>query len=119
MQAILYHNPRCGTSRKVLDILKDEITDLKIVDYLKTPPDLETLRDLASRLPSGAHSLLRTKEPLATELKLTEKDTTDEQILTAISTHPILLNRPVVVTTLGTRVCRPAEIVREILPATT
>ena len=118
MQATLYHNPRCGTSRTVLDILRNEIPDLTVVEYLKTPPDPDTLRDLASRLPTGAGSLLRTKEPLATELKLMEKDTTEEQIIKAISVHPILLNRPVVVTALGARVCRPAEIVREILPPT-
>ncbi|AQS84415.1 MAG: arsenate reductase (glutaredoxin) [Acetobacter aceti] len=118
MQATLYHNPRCGTSRKVLDILRNEAPDLNVVDYLKTPPDRDTLLDLANRLPTGAKGLLRTKEPLATELKLTEDDATEEQILDALSANPILLNRPVVVTPLGVRVCRPAEIVREILPPT-
>ncbi|MCH4090055.1 arsenate reductase (glutaredoxin) [Acetobacter sp.] len=118
MQATLYHNPRCGTSRKVLDILSSQIPDLIVVDYLKTPPDRSTLLDLAKRLPTGAGSLLRTKEPLATELGLLETGVTEDQILDAILAHPILLNRPVVVTSLGARICRPAEIVQEILPPT-
>lgn len=117
MKATLYHNPRCGTSRKALALLEERGLDISVVEYLKTPPDRETLLQLAADNGGGAKALLRTKEALAGELGLLEADTADATIIEAIAAHPSLLNRPIVVTPLGTRICRPIERLEEILPA--
>ena len=112
MNATIYHNSKCGTSRNVLQILRDTGIEPKVVEYLKTPLSRKEISDLAWKL-GGTSALLRTKEPLAAGLNL--KGAGDDAILAAIAEHPILFNRPVVVTDKGAKVCRPSEIVRELI----
>lgn len=112
----IYHNPRCGSSRTALGLIRNSGAEPRIVDHLKTPPDRATLAALAQET-GGARPLLRSKEALYTELGLDNPALGDDALLDALAAHPALLNRPVVSTPLGTRVCRPAETVLEILPA--
>ena len=112
MPATLYHNPKCGTSRTVLQISRELGAAVEVVEYLKTPLSRSQLASLAKKLGSVAE-LLRIKEALATELDLHNAD--DDTILDAIAQHPVLFNRPVVVTAKGAKVCRPAELVRTLL----
>ena len=112
MDATIYHNPKCGTSRNVLRILHEAGIEPEIVEYLKTPLSRDSLADLAQQLGSVA-DLLRAKETLVTTLDL--RNAADSTILDAIAAHPILLNRPVVVTKKGTKICRPAEVVLTLL----
>lgn len=111
----LYHTPTCGTSRTVLATLREAGIEPEIVLYLKTPPDIATLRALRDALGQPARALLRSKEPLCAELGLDDPALDDETLLAAIAAHPILLNRPVVASPRGARVCRPAEVVRDLL----
>ena len=113
MKATILHNPVCGTSRKTLDILEAEGADLTVIEYLKNPPSRDELVRLYQRAGITPREGLRAKEPLATELGLADDD--DEAILDAMMTHPILINRPLVETGKGVRLCRPQDIVREIL----
>lgn len=115
MTITLYHNPACGTSRSALALLEQANTPVHIVEYLKTPPDKAALEHLVSRgIP--ARELLRSKEPLYTELGLDDPALSEDALLEALVTHPRLLNRPIVDTPEGARVCRPAEKVREVVP---
>lgn len=118
MQVTLYHNPACGTSRNVLAILRDAGIEPEIILYLKTPPTRETLADIAQQSGQPVRTLLRQKGELYEKLGLADEAITDAHILDAISAHPELLNRPVVITPLGARVCRPKELVLDILPKT-
>ncbi len=111
----IYHNPACGTSRNVLAILQEAGIAPTIALYLKNPPTLTALRELRDALGEPARALLRTKELLCAELGLDDPALDDEQILSAIEAHPVLLNRPVVTSPRGARVCRPSEVVRELL----
>ena len=113
MKATILHNPACGTSRKTLDILKEEGAEVTIIDYLKDPPARDELARLYARAGISPREGLRSKEPLATELGLAEAN--DDAILDAMITHPILINRPLVETEKGVRLCRPQDLVREIL----
>jgi len=113
MKATILHNPACGTSRKTLDILEAEGADVTIVEYLKSPPSRNVLSGLYQRAGITPRDGLRAKEPLAIELGLAEAD--DDAILDAMVQHPILINRPLVETENGVRLCRPQDIVREIL----
>ena len=113
MKATILHNPACGTSRKTLDILEAEGADITIIEYLKTPPSRDELVGLYQRAGITPRDGLRAKEPLAIELGLAEAD--DDAILDAMIAHPILINRPLVETGKGVRLCRPQDIVREIL----
>src|SRR4029079_5421153 len=115
MKATIYHNPMCGTSRKTLDILRDSGADVWVHEYLKTPPARDELVRLYERAGISAREGLRTKEPLAAELNLNRADVTDDEVLDAMVEHPILINRPIVETEKGVRLCRPQETVREIL----
>ena len=115
MKATIYHNPMCGTSRKTLDILRDAGCDVWIHEYLKSPPSREELARLYQRAGISPREGLRAKEPLADELGLNRPDVTDNELLDAMMDHPILINRPIVETPKGVRLCRPQEIVREIL----
>jgi arsenate reductase len=115
MKATIYHNPRCGTSRKTLEILEAEGAEVEIVDYLANPPSKEELRRLYGRAGIKAREGLRAKEPIAAELGLTGEGVGAEAILDAMVEHPVLINRPLVETGKGVRLCRPQEIVRDIL----
>ena len=115
MKATIHHNPACGTSRKTLEILQESGADVRINEYLKTPPSRDELKRLYGRAGITAREGLRAKEPLAEELGLTRPDASDEQILDAMMQHPILINRPIVETGKGVRLCRPQDVVREIL----
>lgn len=112
MSLRLYHTPKCGTSRAVLEILRASGIEPEIVAYLKTPPTVADLTALAKKL-GGAADLLRRKEPLVATLGLDDAD--DAKIIAAIAQHPILLNRPIVETPKAAKVCRPAELVRTLL----
>ena len=113
MKATILHNPVCGTSRKTLEILEAEGADVTIIEYLKTPPSREELVRLYQRAGITPRDGLRAKDPLTTELGLADAD--DDAILDAMMAHPILINRPLVETGKGVRLCRPQDIVREIL----
>ena len=115
MKATIYHNPRCGTSRKTLEILEGEGAEVTIVDYLKQPPPKDELRRLYERAGVSPRDGLRAKEQLAQDLDLVDGAVSDEAILDAMAANPILMERPLVETDKGVRLCRPQEIVREIL----
>jgi len=105
----------CGTSRKTLEILRDSGCDVWIEEYLKNPPTRDELARLYKRAGITAREGLRAKEPLAGELGLNRPDVTDEEVLDAMVAHPILIERPIVETPNGVRLCRPQDRVREIL----
>jgi arsenate reductase len=115
MKATIYHNPMCGTSRKTLEILRDSGCDVWIHEYLKSPPSRDELAGLYQRAGMRPRDGLRAKEPLADELGLNRPDVTDDEVLDAMVAHPILIERPIVETDRGVRLCRPQEVVREIL----
>ena len=115
MKATIFHNPKCGTSRKTLEILRDSGCDVWIEEYLKNPPNRDELIRLYKRAGITPHEGLRAKELLADELGLNRPDVTDEEILDAMVAHPILIERPLVETAKGVRLCRPQDRVREIL----
>lgn len=115
MKATIFHNQNCGTSRKTLDILRDSCAELSVVDYLKSPPTRAELVRLYGRAGMSVRDGLRAKEPLAIELGLTRDGVSDDEILDAMMAHPILINRPLVETDKGVRLCRPQEVVNEIL----
>jgi arsenate reductase len=115
MKATIYHNPMSGTSRKTLEILRDSGVDVWVREYLKQPPTRDELKDLYKRAGISPREGLRAKEALASELGLTEPGVTDDQILDAMVAHPILIERPIVETRNGVRLCRPQDKVREIL----
>ena len=115
MKARIYHNPMCGTSRKTLEILRDNGFDVFIQEYMKSPPTRDELKRLYDRVGISPREGLRAKEPLAEELGLNRPDVTDDEVLDAMVRHPILINRPIVETDKGVRLCRPQDKVREIL----
>jgi arsenate reductase len=105
----------CGTSRKTLEILRDSGADVWVHEYLKDPPGRDELKRLYERAGISPREGLRAKEPLAEELSLTRPDVSDDEILDAMVNHPILINRPIVETPKGVRLCRPQDKVHEIL----
>lgn len=113
----IFHKPNCSTSRNVLSLIRESGVEPEIVLYLETPPSKTKLRELAKAMGVGPRDLLRTKEAPYAELKLADETLTDDQLFDAIVAHPILLQRPIVVSPRGTLMCRPWERVREILPA--
>ncbi len=115
MKATIYHNPTCGTSRKTLEILEGEGADVTVIDYLKQPPSKNELRRLYDRAGMKPSEGLRAKEPLAQDLDLISGRVSEDAILQAMVENPILINRPLVETEKGVRLCRPQEVVREIL----
>jgi len=117
--AKIFHNPNCGTSRNTLAILRHAGIDTQVVEYLKTPPSKSELSELVAAMGISVRDLLREKGTPYAELDLAHRKWTDDQLLDFIGRHPILLNRPVVVTELGTKLCRPSEAVLEILPVGT
>ena len=115
MKATIYHNPACGTSRKTLEILRIEGVDVTVIEYLKAPPSRDELKRLYEQAGISPREGLRAKEPIAEELGLTRPDVSDDEILDAMMEHPILIQRPLVMTDKGVRLCRPQEEVRQIL----
>ena len=113
----IYHNPACGTSRNTLALIRHAGIEPQVIEYLKTPPSKETLHSLVAAMGIQVRALLRTKGTPYEELGLSDPAWTDEQLLDFIGQYPILMNRPVVVTPLGTLLCRPCEAVLELLPA--
>lgn len=113
MKATIYHNPRCGTSRKTLEILEDEGAEVTVIDYLKTPPSAEELKRLYDRAGIAPREGLRAKEKLADDLDLAH--VSDKKLLDTMAENPILIERPIVETEKGVRLCRPQDRVREIL----
>ena len=115
-EVVIYHNPACGTSRNTLALIRHAGIEPTVIEYLKTPPSKAQLKELLSAMKIGALQLLREKGTPFAELDLGNPKWTDEQLLDLIGRHPILMNRPVVVTPLGARLCRPSEAVLELLP---
>jgi arsenate reductase len=112
----IYHNPGCGTSRNTLALIRNSGHEPTVIEYLKTPPDRETLRRLVDASGLSVREVLRVKGTPYDELGLADPTWTDDQLIDFMLAHPILINRPIVVTPLGTRLCRPSEIVLDILP---
>ncbi|MFM0388368.1 arsenate reductase (glutaredoxin) [Paraburkholderia dipogonis] len=117
MSVTIYHNPDCGTSRNTLVMISNAGIEPDVIEYLKTSPDRKTLTDLIARAGLTVRATLRKKGTPYAELGLAETSLSDEQLLDAMMEHPILINRPFVVTPLGVRLCRPSELVLDILPA--
>jgi arsenate reductase len=117
MDVVIYHNPDCGTSRNTLALIRNAGIEPHVVEYLKTPPNRTLVRQLAERAGVKVRDLLREKGTPFGELGLSDPSLTDDQLLDAIGEHPILLNRPLVVTPLGVALCRPSEAVLDLLPA--
>jgi len=115
----IYHNPACGTSRNTLALIRSAGIEPQVIEYLKDPPDRKTLKSLMARMGIRPRELLREKGTPYAELGLGEDHWTDEQLIDQMLAHPILINRPVVVTPLGVRLCRPPEKVLDILPPRT
>ena len=115
MNATIYHNPRCGTSRKTLEILENEGAEVTVIDYLKYPPSRSELERIYARAGMTPRDGLRAKETLADELGLNDLSVSDDAILDAMMAHPILINRPLVETANGAALCRPQEQVRKLL----
>jgi arsenate reductase len=117
MSVTIYHNPDCGTSRNTLAMIRNAGIEPEIIEYLKTPPSRSTLKDLVARAGLTVRAALREKGTPYADLGLGNPSVGDEQLLDAMLEHPILINRPLVVTPLGVRLCRPSEVVLDILPA--
>ena len=111
----LYHNPKCGTSRKVLGWLREAGIEPEIVEYLKTPPTSAEMADLLAKMGLTPRAVLRRKEAAYADLELDLPDKTDAEILAALAAHPILMERPILVTVKGAVLCRPAERAREVM----
>jgi arsenate reductase len=113
----IYHNPACGTSRNTLGLIRNSGVEPTVIEYLKTPPTREKLLELLAQMKISVRDLLRRKGTPYEELNLDNPQLTDADLLDAMAAHPILMNRPIVVTPLGTRLCRPSEAVLDILPS--
>jgi arsenate reductase (glutaredoxin) len=115
MPVTIYHNPACGTSRNTLAMIRQSGEEPTVIEYLKTPPGRERLVELIKAMDLAPRDLLRRKGTPYEELGLGDPKKTDDQLIDAMVAHPILINRPIVVTPLGVRLCRPSEVVFEIL----
>lgn len=113
----IFHNPRCGTSRNTLALIRNAGIEPTVVAYLETPPSREQLVQLIAASGLSVRDVMRSKEALCSELGLNDAARTDAELIDAMLAHPALINRPIVVTELGTRLCRPSELVLDILPA--
>ena len=112
----IYHNPKCGTSRNVLALIRNTGAEPEVIEYLKTPPTREKLLELIAQMAIPVKEMIRRKETLHDTLALDNPALGDDALIDAMLAHPILINRPIVATTLGTRLCRPSETVLDILP---
>ena len=116
MTITIYHNPACGTARNTLALIRNSGAEPEVIEYLQTPPTREALLGLIRASGLAVIDVVRTKEKVFAELQLDQAGVTDAQLVDAMLAHPILINRPIVVTPLGTRLCRPSEQVLDILP---
>ena len=116
MTVTIYHNPACGTSRNTLAMIRQSGEEPVVIEYLKTPPSRERLVELIAAMGVPVRALLREKGTPYAELGLADPKWTDDELIDAMLAHPILINRPIVVTPKGVRLCRPSEVVLEILP---
>lgn len=112
----IFHNPKCGTSRNTLALIRNTGIEPQVIHYLETPPSRDELVQLIDACGLSVREVLRSKGDLYDELKLDDAKWTDDELLDFMATHPILINRPIVVTAAGTRLCRPSERVLDILP---
>jgi arsenate reductase len=113
---VIYHNPRCGTSRNTLGLIRNAGVKPHIIEYLKSPPSRDVLKDTLKRAGLTPRQVIRAKESLYRELKLDDPVVSDDQLLDAMIAHPVLIERPLVVTAKGVRLCRPSELVIDLLP---
>jgi len=117
MDIVIYHNPQCGTSRNVLGLIRNAGVEPHVIEYLKTPPSRALLVQLLARMGIPVRALLRESGTPYAELGLNNPALTDDDLLDAMMAHPILINRPIVVSPMGVKLCRPSEAVMELLPA--
>jgi arsenate reductase len=117
MTVTIYHNPDCGTSRNVLALIENSGEAPEVIEYLKTPPNRRELVSLIERMQIPVRDVLRQKGTPYAELQLGNPALTDGELIDAMMAHPILINRPIVVTPLGVKLCRPSEVVLDILPS--
>jgi arsenate reductase len=115
MTVTIYHNPACGTSRNVLEMIRQSGAEPEVINYLKTPPAREKLVELIAAMGGSVRDILRERGTTYVELDLDNPKWSDDQLIDFIAAHPILMNRPIVVTPKGTRLCRPSELVLELL----
>ena len=116
MDVIIYHNPQCGTSRNTLGLIRNAGIEPHVVEYLKTPPTRLLLRQLIDRMGASVRDVIREKGTPFQELGLGDPSLSDDRLLDAMMAHPILINRPIVVTPVGVKLCRPSELVLDLLP---
>lgn len=116
-QITIYHNPACGTSRNTLALIRNSGVEPTVIHYLETPPSRDTLLALIAAMGMPVRDLLRQNVPPYEALGLAKNQFSDDELVDAMLAHPILINRPIVVTPLGTKLCRPSEVVLEILPS--
>ncbi|WP_323975838.1 glutaredoxin-dependent arsenate reductase [Aeromonas hydrophila] len=116
-QITIYHNPACGTSRNTLELIRNSGVEPTVIHYLETPPSRDTLLALTAAMGMPVRDLLRQNVPPYEALGLAESKFSDDELVDAMLAHPILINRPIVVTPLGTKLCRPSEVVLDILPS--
>jgi arsenate reductase (glutaredoxin) len=116
MSIVIYHNPACGTSRNTLAMIRQSGDEPEVVEYLKTPPSRERLKELIAMMGIPVRALLREKGTPYHDLGLSDPKWSDDELIDFMIAHPILINRPIVVTPKGARLCRPSELVLEILP---
>ena len=117
IDVIIYHNPECGTSRNALAMIRNAGIEPHVIEYLKTPPSRDLLESLIARAGMGARSLLREKGTPYADLGLDNAKLSDSALIDAMMEHPILINRPLVVSPLGVKLCRPSEEVLDLIPA--
>ncbi len=117
MDVIIYHNPNCGTSRNTLGLIRNAGIEPHVIEYLKTPPTPTLLKQMIERMGASVRNIIRERGTPYAELGLGDPRLSDDDLLDAVMAHPILINRPIVVTPVGVRLCRPSEVVLDILPA--
>ena len=116
MQTTIYHNPKCGTSRNTLAMIRHAGIEPVVIEYLQTPPTRVQLVQLIADMGISVRAAMRSKETIYSELNLDDASLSEDALIDAMMAHPILINRPIVVNELGTKLCRPSELVLELLP---